>query len=102
MARFDRLTVLNSMLGTGLVPVFFNSDLAVAKEVVAACADGGAEVVEFTNRGDRAINVFNQIGCNPPPAMLLRSIVIRLSLYLDITYEYWPQCDVVEMLPNHR
>ena len=61
MARFDRLTVLNTMLDTGLVPVFFNSDFSVAKEIVAACADGGAQVVEFTNRGDRAWIVFTQL-----------------------------------------
>ncbi len=41
-------------------------------------------------------------GCNPSPAMLPCSIVIRLTLYLDTTYNYGPQCDVVEILPNHR
>ena len=38
MARFDRLTVLNAMVGTGLVPVFYNRDVEVAKKIVAACA----------------------------------------------------------------
>jgi 2-dehydro-3-deoxyphosphogluconate aldolase/(4S)-4-hydroxy-2-oxoglutarate aldolase len=61
MARFDRLTVLNAVVGSGLVPVFYNSDLEVAKQIVAACAEGGAKVVEFTNRGDRAWNVFTQL-----------------------------------------
>ena len=61
MARFDRLTVLNTMVDTGLVPIFYNGDLAVAKKVVTACAEGGARIVEFTNRGDRAWNIFTAL-----------------------------------------
>jgi len=61
MARFDRLTVLYAVVQTGLVPVFYHSDVEVAKQIVAACAQGGARVVEFTNRGDRAWNVFTQL-----------------------------------------
>lgn len=61
MARFDRLTVLNTMLDGGLVPVFYEGDLEVAKRIVAACYEGGARVVEFTNRGDRALPVFAQL-----------------------------------------
>jgi 2-dehydro-3-deoxyphosphogluconate aldolase/(4S)-4-hydroxy-2-oxoglutarate aldolase len=61
MARFDRLTVLNAMLDTGLVPIFYHGDLAVSREVVQACARGGARLVEFTNRGDQAWNVFTDL-----------------------------------------
>jgi 2-dehydro-3-deoxyphosphogluconate aldolase/(4S)-4-hydroxy-2-oxoglutarate aldolase len=61
MAGFDRLTVLNTMLEAGLVPVFYNADLSVAKQIVNACAEGGATAIEFTNRGDRAWNVFTEL-----------------------------------------
>jgi 2-dehydro-3-deoxyphosphogluconate aldolase/(4S)-4-hydroxy-2-oxoglutarate aldolase len=61
MARFDRLTVLNAVVELGLVPVFYQRDLEVARHIVAACAAGGARVVEFTNRGDRAWHVFTQL-----------------------------------------
>ncbi len=61
MARFDRMTVLNAMFATGLVPVFYHADVEVAKKIVTACAEGGARVVEFTNRGDRAWNVFTEL-----------------------------------------
>jgi 2-dehydro-3-deoxyphosphogluconate aldolase/(4S)-4-hydroxy-2-oxoglutarate aldolase len=61
MARFDRMTVLNTMLETGLVPVFYNDEVRVAKKIVTACVKGGARVVEFTNRGDRAWNVFTEL-----------------------------------------
>jgi 2-dehydro-3-deoxyphosphogluconate aldolase/(4S)-4-hydroxy-2-oxoglutarate aldolase len=61
MARFSRLEVLNTMVDTGLVPVFYNADLEVAKNVVKACAAGGARIAEFTNRGDFAPEVFKQL-----------------------------------------
>jgi 2-dehydro-3-deoxyphosphogluconate aldolase/(4S)-4-hydroxy-2-oxoglutarate aldolase len=61
MARFKRLDTLVLMKEIGMVPVFYHPDYEVAREVVCACADGGARVVEFTNRGDRAIQVFTQL-----------------------------------------
>jgi 2-dehydro-3-deoxyphosphogluconate aldolase/(4S)-4-hydroxy-2-oxoglutarate aldolase len=61
MARFLRLDVLNKMVELGLVPVFYNSDVKVAKKIVAACSAGGAKVVEFTNRGDLAYTVFVEL-----------------------------------------
>jgi 2-dehydro-3-deoxyphosphogluconate aldolase/(4S)-4-hydroxy-2-oxoglutarate aldolase len=61
MAGFSRLDVLNSVIDIGLVPVFYNPDVEVATKVVRACAAGGARVVEFTNRGDFAAEVFRQL-----------------------------------------
>ncbi len=45
----------------GLVPVFYEPDIAVAKKIVAACAEGGAPVVEMTNRGDHAPEIFREL-----------------------------------------
>jgi hypothetical protein len=61
MARYSRLQVLNTVVELGLVPVFYNPDLEVAKQIVAACGAGGARVVEFTNRGDFAFQVFTAL-----------------------------------------
>ena len=61
MARFTRLEVYNTIIDVGLVPVFYHADIEVAKKVVDACRDGGATVVEFTNRGDFAPEVFKQL-----------------------------------------
>ena len=61
MARFKRLDVLNAMVQTGVVPVFYHGDAETAAVIVRACADGGARVVEFTNRGDRAFMVFAEL-----------------------------------------
>jgi len=51
MAKFLKHVVVGKMIELGLVPVFYNGDLETAKRIVKACVDGGAEVVEFTNRG---------------------------------------------------
>ena len=61
MAKYSRLEVLTAMKQIGMIPVFYNGDFEVAKNVAAACADGGARAIEFTNRGDRAINVFTKL-----------------------------------------
>lgn len=61
MARFDRMTVLNRIMELGLIPVFYHADVEVAAKIVAACAAGGATVVEFTNRGDFAPQVFLEL-----------------------------------------
>ncbi len=61
MAQFDRLTVYNTVLADGMVPLFYHSDFEVAKQVVAALANGGSHIVEFTNRGDYAIEVFSAL-----------------------------------------
>jgi 2-dehydro-3-deoxyphosphogluconate aldolase/(4S)-4-hydroxy-2-oxoglutarate aldolase len=44
-----------------MVPIFYNADLNVAKNVAKACAAGGAKVIEFTNRGDFAPEVFKEL-----------------------------------------
>ena len=60
MAQHDRFTVLNAMFDVGVVPVFYHEDPATTISVVEACAEGGARVVEFTNRGDLAYKVFTE------------------------------------------
>ncbi|MGC9348011.1 MAG: bifunctional 4-hydroxy-2-oxoglutarate aldolase/2-dehydro-3-deoxy-phosphogluconate aldolase [Anaerolineae bacterium] len=61
MARYDRLTVLTTMIDVGLVPLFYNDDIEVGKKAIHALVKGGARVVEFTNRGDRAMEVFKEL-----------------------------------------
>jgi len=61
MARFMRLDVINTLLDTGLLPLFYNGEVAVATEIIAACARGGAKAVEFTNRGELAYPVFTEL-----------------------------------------
>ena len=49
------------MRDTGMVPVFFNSDIDVCKNVIKACYAGGVRVFEFTNRGDFAHELFGEL-----------------------------------------
>jgi 2-dehydro-3-deoxyphosphogluconate aldolase / (4S)-4-hydroxy-2-oxoglutarate aldolase len=61
MARYSRLQVLNTMIETGMVPVFYHGDFAVARDVAGACLAGGCRLLEFTNRGDHAWEVFSEL-----------------------------------------
>ena len=59
--RFNKIQVLTAMKQTGLIPVFYNSDIEVSKKIVKACYDGGIRVFEFTNRGEFAHEVFGEV-----------------------------------------
>jgi len=62
------------MKETGLVPLFFHSDIEVAKKVLQACYNGGARLMEFTSRGDFAHEVFgelNKYALSKLPGMIL-------------------------------
>ena len=61
MAKYSKLQVLLAMKETGIVPVFYNSDVEVSKKVLKACYDGGIRLFEFTNRGDFAHEVFGEL-----------------------------------------
>ncbi|MBQ5913928.1 MAG: bifunctional 4-hydroxy-2-oxoglutarate aldolase/2-dehydro-3-deoxy-phosphogluconate aldolase [Alistipes sp.] len=61
MARFSKIEVLQTMKLTGMVPVFYNADLELSKQVVKACYEGGVRAFEFTNRGDFAHEIFGEL-----------------------------------------
>ncbi len=58
MAKYSRIEVVLQMKENGIVPVFYNADIAVCKQVLKACYDAGLRTFEFTNRGDFAHEVF--------------------------------------------
>ena len=58
MAAGDRMAVLTAMMEQSIIPVFYDPDVEVCRNVIQACANGGAKCVEFTNRGDFAAHVF--------------------------------------------
>ncbi|MBV7440178.1 bifunctional 4-hydroxy-2-oxoglutarate aldolase/2-dehydro-3-deoxy-phosphogluconate aldolase [Weeksellaceae bacterium TAE3-ERU29] len=61
MAKFDKVQVLDKVISTGMVPVFYNSDVEVSKNVIKACYAGGVRAFEFTNRGDFAHEIFGEL-----------------------------------------
>ena len=61
MARFSRVQVWSKMEELGLVPLFYNGDVEASIKTIEALSVGGARVIEFTNRGDRAFQVFGEL-----------------------------------------
>ena len=58
MARFSRLDVYQRMLDEGLVPILVQAEPDTAAQALAAVAEGGATVCEFTNRSPQALESF--------------------------------------------
>lgn len=70
----ERIQVINLMESQGMVPLFFNSDIEICKQVLKACYDGGARLLEFTNRGLFAHETFSELSkyvLNELPGMAL-------------------------------
>lgn len=61
MAQFTRIEVALKMKETGLVPLFYHQDVEISKQVLKACYDGGARLLEFTSRGDFAFEIFSAL-----------------------------------------
>ena len=61
MAQFSRIEVATAMKETGMIPLFFSNNLELSKNVLKACYDGGARLMEFTARGDFAHEVFGEL-----------------------------------------
>lgn len=61
MARHTRLHTLQSVYEIGVVPVFYNGDVSTVQNIAKACVGGGIKVLEFTNRGDHAWEVFSTL-----------------------------------------
>lgn len=90
MARHSKLEVLNAMHDIGVVPVFYNGDIEKAKNIARACVAGGIRVLEFTNRGDHAWEVFSSLdtfcGAELPDAILGAGSVLdagTASIYIS-------------------
>jgi len=74
MAKYSRIEVAVTMAETGLVPLFYHNDIDLCKQVLKACYDGGARILEFTNRGDFAHEVFlelNKYALKELPGMIV-------------------------------
>lgn len=61
MAKYDKIQVLTAIRETGIVPVFYNGDIEISKNVLKACYEGGIRAFEFANRGDFAQEVFKEL-----------------------------------------
>ncbi|MEM6320578.1 MAG: bifunctional 4-hydroxy-2-oxoglutarate aldolase/2-dehydro-3-deoxy-phosphogluconate aldolase [Bacteroidota bacterium] len=61
MAKFSKIEVLQKVAEQGMMPLFYHPDIELGKQVIAACYEGGARLLEFTNRGDFAHEVFGEL-----------------------------------------
>jgi 2-dehydro-3-deoxyphosphogluconate aldolase / (4S)-4-hydroxy-2-oxoglutarate aldolase len=61
MARLDRLAVIHATLDQRAIPIFGSQDPGEAVAILEACAAAGARVVEYLDRGDRALAVFRTL-----------------------------------------
>ena len=61
MAQYTRIEVAQAMKDTGMIPLFFSNDIELSKEILKACYDGGARLMEFTSRGDFAHEIFGEL-----------------------------------------
>jgi len=112
MAKFSKKEVLETIARTAMVPVFYNPDIETSKKVLRACYDGGVRAFEFTNRGEKAAEVFEELVkyANELPGMILGigSIsfgrdarkFIRIGANFVVGPQYVP--DVVTVCRWHR
>ncbi len=74
MARFDRLEVYKTILSDGMIPLFYNKDKTVAQDITEALYKGGSHILEFTNRGPGALEVFSHL-TNIAPELFSEMII---------------------------
>lgn len=55
------IQLLDALKQNPLVPLFYENQLDVCKNIINACYKGGVRVVEFTNRGENALEVFKDL-----------------------------------------
>ena len=84
MAKFDKIAVMQKIAEAPMVPVFYNKDLEVCKNVVKACYDGGVRAFEFTNRGDFAQEVFGELVKWADKECPDLAVGVRLSMLLQL------------------
>ncbi|MFC0183471.1 2-keto-3-deoxy-phosphogluconate aldolase [Pseudarcicella hirudinis] len=61
MARFDSKSLNQLIEKHPIVPVFYHDDIELTREILLACYAGGMRAFEFTNRGEKAGEVFTAL-----------------------------------------
>lgn len=57
----DRLTVVAALEAQGICPVFYHPEVEACLGIIRAAARAGAPVIEFTDRGDHAADLFGEL-----------------------------------------
>ena len=61
MAQYTRHQVITEMHNSSMIPLFYDPDIEISKNIVQACYQGGARLLEFTHRGDFDHEVFREL-----------------------------------------
>ncbi len=95
MSKYSRIEVALRMKETGIVPLFYHSDINICKAVVNAIYNGGIHLFEFTNRGDFAHEIFSELNKyvrNELPGMMLGAGSVidagTASLYIQLGADF--------------
>jgi len=57
----DKKNVSDKIVHQGILPLYFNADETVSVEVLRAIYNAGVRAVEYTNRGEAALNNFKKL-----------------------------------------
>ena len=58
---YQRIDIIKMIREIRLIPIFYHADPDIALQVMQAVFDGGLDLLEFTNRGPNAFNVFEKL-----------------------------------------
>lgn len=61
MARYSKINAIEKIERLGIMPLFYHNESEVCKSVARAVFSAGLDVLEFTNRGDGALEAFSSI-----------------------------------------
>lgn len=58
---FDQIKIINTIGEQGLLPLYFHPDMEISAEILRSLYNAGVRVVEYTNRGDQALENFRHL-----------------------------------------
>jgi len=61
MSQYPRTSVINTINEIGVIPIFYNGNLEISSQISESCVGGGLKLLEFTNRGIHAIEIFSEL-----------------------------------------
>jgi 2-dehydro-3-deoxyphosphogluconate aldolase/(4S)-4-hydroxy-2-oxoglutarate aldolase len=61
MVQEQSAQALDTIIGQGILPLFYSPDETLSKEILQSLFDAGIRAVEFTNRGADALRVFGAL-----------------------------------------
>ena len=110
---FEPPQVYQTLLSAPIVPVFYYADADVTCQIIKACYEGGIRAFEFTNRGEKAKEVFKvlreYISTNYPEMALGIGTIFNalqaeefIALGADFVVQPFTATDVAEVCKAHN